>query len=506
MSMSIGYVAGFVAIVLLFVYGKTVLRVRGLRLRRELTHRFVERRDVPADVLGLLETQARSLEALGFEPFAFSNTPSNVDGDEQPTWLLILRHARDRSFALLSMSAMPSRTRPCDLWFQSFTEDGRSLETVDFAMCPPPDDHDHVLIDAQTPTFADQWERHRQEVAARQLDARDLTRDELREACSEDRRLALERAVDAGQYTREADGRLRFTLRYACSAVASSTARDSRKRTAIAKQQKALRAQGVLPPSETAGAASEPQVTAEVWAHRRRQGVESSRRQAGWLKKLVIFLASVAAFAVAFGIQLSFDRVVMIFAVLMVHELGHALAMKAFGYRDLQILFIPFLGAVASGKSHSPKPYQELIVLLAGPVPGIVVGSYLMLWGSAEWPAWIPDLAWLMLIVNYMNLLPILPLDGGRIMSLALFDRFPKLQLGFAALSGFALTVFGRMQNDTVLSALGILMVVAIPAQLKSTRVFDGRASASRSSLLRRSRPIRSRRSTPSCKTRASTV
>jgi hypothetical protein len=128
-------------------------------------------------------------------------------------------------------------------------------------------------------------------------------------------------------------------------------------------------------------------------------------------------------------------------------------------------------------------------VLLAGPVPGIVAGTYLAFWGSPEWPAWVPDLAWLMLILNYMNLLPILPLDGGRIMSLALFDRFPKLQLAFSGLSGFALGVAGPA-STTRSSSGSASRWWSRSRRSSSRRVCSmAHASGSRSSLRRPSPP-----------------
>jgi hypothetical protein len=66
-----------------------------------------------------------------------------------------------------------------------------------------------------------------------------------------------------------------------------------------------------------------------------------------------------------------------VIAVLLVHESGHYVVMRAFGYRDLRMFFIPFVGAAVSGWSGKAHGYQRTLVALAGPVPGILLGLLL---------------------------------------------------------------------------------------------------------------------------------
>src|SRR5678810_289181 len=64
-------------------------------------------------------------------------------------------------------------------------------------------------------------------------------------------------------------------------------------------------------------------------------------------------------------------------AIVIFHELGHFLAMKAFHYKELGIFFIPLLGAYASGTKREVSQKQSAIILLAGPLPGIIAGIFL---------------------------------------------------------------------------------------------------------------------------------
>src|SRR5262249_3658728 len=65
--------------------------------------------------------------------------------------------------------------------------------------------------------------------------------------------------------------------------------------------------------------------------------------------------------------------------VLLFHEAGHALGMIALGYRDVRIFFIPFFGAAASGRRDGGAGARHGIVLLLGPLPGILLGAAIAL-------------------------------------------------------------------------------------------------------------------------------
>jgi Zn-dependent protease len=109
-------------------------------------------------------------------------------------------------------------------------------------------------------------------------------------------------------------------------------------------------------------------------------------------------------------------------AVVIIHELGHFFAMKIYDYKDLGIFFIPLVGAYASGKKHEVSQKQSAIILLAGPVPGIFLGILLHVIA----PYLISDrldvfmlhrIAWILIYLNLFNLLPVYPLDGGQLLN-----------------------------------------------------------------------------------------
>jgi Zn-dependent protease len=134
------------------------------------------------------------------------------------------------------------------------------------------------------------------------------------------------------------------------------------------------------------------------------------------LKLLTTFgsgLVSVAAYALIWGLPFAVGFVLL----LLLHELGHVIQLRREGVKASPPMFIPFLGAVISAKSMGRDAAAEARVGLAGPVLGSLASLVpLVLWlitGSDFWRA----LAYVGFLINLFNLLPVLPLDGGRAMA-----------------------------------------------------------------------------------------
>jgi hypothetical protein len=114
--------------------------------------------------------------------------------------------------------------------------------------------------------------------------------------------------------------------------------------------------------------------------------------------------------------------------VLLLHESGHFFGMRYFGYRDLQMFFIPLFGAAVRGEKRGVPAWQEAIVLLLGPLPGLILGCGIYFLDLAvSQPILRTGATWLVAI-NFLNLLPFEPLDGGRFCNRLLFSRFRWLE------------------------------------------------------------------------------
>jgi Zn-dependent protease len=124
-------------------------------------------------------------------------------------------------------------------------------------------------------------------------------------------------------------------------------------------------------------------------------------------------LVSVAAYAFIWGWKFAVGFVALLF----VHEMGHYIQLRREGVKPSGMLFIPFLGAVVGTRSLGGSALAEARVGLAGPILGTVgclvaAGIYLAT-GEEFWKA----LAFTGFFLNLFNLVPVLPLDGGRAMA-----------------------------------------------------------------------------------------
>jgi Zn-dependent protease len=138
-------------------------------------------------------------------------------------------------------------------------------------------------------------------------------------------------------------------------------------------------------------------------------------------------LVSIAAYAWLWGLPFAVGFVVLLF----VHEMGHVIQLRREGIKASAPMFIPFLGAVIGARSLGENAVAEARVGLAGPILGSIgSAACILVWhatGNDIWRA----LAFTGFFLNLFNLLPVVPLDGGRAMAaMAPWMWF----VGFAAL------------------------------------------------------------------------
>lgn len=127
----------------------------------------------------------------------------------------------------------------------------------------------------------------------------------------------------------------------------------------------------------------------------------------------------------------------MIFASVVLHELGHALTAARFGVNTRSITLLP-IGGVAQLERIPDQPRQELVIAIAGPVVTLaVIGVLFLILRAAGFPvvpasvhaapvgAFIAQVMWVNIVLAVFNLLPAFPMDGGRVLRAALAMRMP---------------------------------------------------------------------------------
>jgi Zn-dependent protease len=124
-------------------------------------------------------------------------------------------------------------------------------------------------------------------------------------------------------------------------------------------------------------------------------------------------LVSVAAYALIWGWRFAVGFVALLF----IHEMGHYVQLRREGVKPSGMVFIPFLGAAVGARSLGGSALAEARVGLAGPIVGSLAAAALIpiyhATGDEFWRA----LAFTGLFLNLFNLLPVVPLDGGRAMA-----------------------------------------------------------------------------------------
>ena len=121
-------------------------------------------------------------------------------------------------------------------------------------------------------------------------------------------------------------------------------------------------------------------------------------------------LVSIAAYAWIWGLPFAIGFVLLIF----VHELGHVLELRRQGVPASAPLFIPFLGAVIGMRELPHDAWREARVALAGPILGSLGAAACWVAGEATDSDLLVALAFVGFFLNLFNLIPIVPLDGGR--------------------------------------------------------------------------------------------
>ncbi len=155
----------------------------------------------------------------------------------------------------------------------------------------------------------------------------------------------------------------------------------------------------------------------------------------GLLRKLWAPVAAIGAFLVKFGAVLLKAKFLLSFFIsagvyiwigglwfgiglvllLFVHEMGHVIEAKRQGLPVSAPVFIPFMGALITLKQMPHDAWREARLAIAGPLLGSAGALALYIAGVAADSRPLKALAFLGFFLNLFNLLPVIPLDGGRI-------------------------------------------------------------------------------------------
>jgi len=178
--------------------------------------------------------------------------------------------------------------------------------------------------------------------------------------------------------------------------------------------------------------------------------------------------------------------ILVIFGIIVLHEMGHALAARRYGVQTRDITLLP-IGGVARMARIPDVPYQELVVALAGPAVNVIIAAGLYLGASAAdrlnighssflEGTFLTRLFWVNVILVVFNLLPAFPMDGGRALRALLamrmdYMRATHIAAGIGQAMAFLFGLIGLFYNPfLVFVALFVWIGAAQEASITQMR------------------------------------
>jgi Zn-dependent protease len=178
---------------------------------------------------------------------------------------------------------------------------------------------------------------------------------------------------------------------------------------------------------------------------------------------LLLFGLGAGSFMWMSGVWIGFALLV----ILVLHELGHVIAMRAYGDKTSAFYLVPFMGGVAIGQKPLKSDWSLIIMVLAGPFAGLLTALGAIGLFHLTDNDWLIAIAYMAVIVNLLNLLPIPFLDGGQVFMALLRRYLPGTVihwLGIALLLAAA-AAFAWLGSTLMLVLFGLLaaMQAAFP-------------------------------------------
>ena len=179
---------------------------------------------------------------------------------------------------------------------------------------------------------------------------------------------------------------------------------------------------------------------------------------------------AVVAYSLVFGWAFAVGLVLIIF----VHEMGHFLTSRAMGVPMSAPVFVPFLGAfTAAGRGLTSDRRREAIIAIAGPISGFVATLAVYLWALNQAAAtsgvrFAFSLAYFGFFITLFNLIPILPLDGGRVTSAISkwFNLAGLVILGALVVS----EVLGYSLGNPILILIFVIAIYSVWGRFRAAR------------------------------------
>lgn len=453
------YALGFYGLYYLLRYGLTAFNIWSIPFE---PIRFTLKESLPEVFAPFFARPIAQLEALGFtSPQAVWVT--SISG--LPGWGILMPHETAVAYALIELKTGLDSIAPHEVTFYTLLTSGQFVFTWNGVQ--------HLVLgemvktvvqDHYTADTAQQWAWHQQLVAQQTETAVSLPPLDFITQLQTHYQTYFDHLIATGLLLiANTPGKWHPSWRGAWGSTVKLF-RGTRRATALRKALLAQQQATNTPQPDVPVALETASYHSLQKMHRR----QLSRQGKGWL-----ILVTMILFVLSFAWLLGFEFLLVLLGVILLHEGGHWLAMRLTGYENMSFFFIPFFGAAVVGVKQQAEIWEQVIVLLAGPLPGLTLGIGLTwLLADTAVPYWLNFTAIMLIILNLLNLLPLFPLDGGQIVNLLLFARRPYADVIFKII---AVTVFGlaaiRLQ-EWILLLLGLIVAASIRSSFRLATIF----------------------------------
>ncbi|MAZ15839.1 MAG: site-2 protease family protein [Ahrensia sp.] len=177
--------------------------------------------------------------------------------------------------------------------------------------------------------------------------------------------------------------------------------------------------------------------------------------------------------------------IIAVFACVVLHELGHAMAARRYGIKTPSITLLP-IGGVAQLERMPERPSEEVVVAIAGPLVNVVIAAVLIAILGAfpnlatvanienPQPGFLSRLAVVNIILVLFNLIPAFPMDGGRVLRALLAMKFNRVRATAIAatigqITSFIFGFLGLLTGNVLLIFVAIFVYMAATGESQAT-------------------------------------
>jgi Zn-dependent protease/regulator of sirC expression with transglutaminase-like and TPR domain len=457
------YPIAIYVLLIVLTYFITFLQLRKSRLQYP-KYQIDRANTVPTYRKKLFQASIKELKEFGFQPCSYLLFQPIIRLDPPTTCELLLYHKAYKTYAIVSIRRPAETINLFDIEFFTFFRDESLLVTLNGKGYSIFGDTPNTIIqDTYTTQTSIQWQTHENKLnqLAAELQPWGLAPEIFTKALQKYVKNYVDGLLKKKAILPIHDSNLfRLHWLYALKITKKAVQSTNKASGLLAQRKQQAKTNGTLPIEIPV----ELEVEQFQWMEFQEKGLLGGKLRT-WLL-LISLCLFIASYAKLFAVQ----SLIIFVSVLLFHEVGHLLAMKLFGYKDTSMLFLPFLGAVATARKEDATLAQKFWVSLAGPLPGLILGIGLAIaCRNGGYASWVRETAWMLIGLNLFNLLPVYPLDGGQIANLLLFSRFPYIDVLFKIFGTGILALIAISQPGLLL--LVLVVVLNIPSTLRTGKV-----------------------------------